>query len=67
VKPLICTCCSEPMTEEGHTHSCNPNVCASCFNILDEKQERNTPADSVVSLKKDVHATGVIVYARIRH
>jgi hypothetical protein len=67
IRPRICICSSEPMGEDSHAHSRNPNVCAICFNLLDETQGSNTPHNSVVSRKEDVHATGVTIYATIRH
>ena len=35
MKPRICRCCGEPMSEEGNTLSRNPNVCASCSSMAD--------------------------------
>src|SRR5262249_18353261 len=35
MNPRICICCGEPMAENNHGLSRNPNVCASCSSMAD--------------------------------
>ncbi|HWX20803.1 MAG TPA: hypothetical protein VN578_12970 [Candidatus Binatia bacterium] len=35
MKPRICICCGETMSERGNALSRNPNVCASCSSLAD--------------------------------
>lgn len=39
MKPRICICCREPMSEKGNALSRNPNVCASCSSLADGMEE----------------------------
>src|SRR5262252_2750692 len=39
VRPRICICCGEPMSEAGNSLSRNPNVCASCSSLADGMEE----------------------------
>jgi len=35
MNPRVCICCGEPMAENNHGLSRNPNVCASCSSMAD--------------------------------
>jgi hypothetical protein len=35
MRPRICICCGETMSETGNLLSRNPNVCASCSSLAD--------------------------------
>ena len=35
MKPRICICCGEEISEHGNTLSRNPNLCASCSSLAD--------------------------------
>ena len=35
MKPRICICCGEEISERGNTLSRNPNLCASCSSLAD--------------------------------
>ena len=35
MKPRICICCGEAISEHGNTLSRNPNLCASCSSLTD--------------------------------
>src|SRR5437867_1209808 len=43
MKPRICICCGEAMSEKGNALSRNPNVCASCSSLADGMDEPNAP------------------------
>lgn len=35
MKPRVCVCCGEPISEKGSALSRNPNMCASCSSLAD--------------------------------
>jgi len=35
MRPRICICCGEPMSETGNAFSRNPNMCSSCSSMAD--------------------------------
>ncbi len=35
MKPGVCVCCAELMSDRGGSLSGNPNICASCSSLLD--------------------------------
>lgn len=39
MKPRVCVCCGESMSERGGSLSRNPNVCASCSSLVDGAPE----------------------------
>jgi hypothetical protein len=43
MKPRICVCCGEPISEKGNALSRNPNMCASCSSLADGIEETDTP------------------------
>jgi hypothetical protein len=42
MKPRVCMCCGEPMTERSVALSRNPNVCASCSSLADGMEDFQT-------------------------
>ena len=47
MKPRICVCCGESMTEAGNALSRNPNICASCSSMADGMYEENLPPAAI--------------------
>ena len=45
MNPRVCICCGEPMAENNHGLSRNPNVCASCSSMADGIGETSTPPE----------------------
>jgi hypothetical protein len=43
MKPRVCVCCGEPISEKGDALSRNPNMCASCSSLADGIGEVDTP------------------------
>jgi hypothetical protein len=43
MKPRICVCCGEPISEKGNVLSRNPNLCASCSSLADGMGEAESP------------------------
>jgi hypothetical protein len=43
MKPRICRCCGEAMSEGTNALSRNPNVCASCSSLADGMGGSNLP------------------------
>ena len=43
MKPRVCICCGEPISEKGNALSRNPNLCASCSSLTDGMEELETP------------------------
>jgi hypothetical protein len=43
MKPRICVCCGEPISEKGNALSRNPNMCASCSSLTDGMEDSSTP------------------------
>ena len=43
MKPRVCICCGEPISEKGNALSRNPNLCASCSSLTDGMEESETP------------------------
>jgi hypothetical protein len=70
MRPRICICCAEPMTEDKHALSGNPNVCNSCLSLLEEpelgmprseKDYDGMPTNSVVTLQESLNADSVMI------
>jgi len=51
MRPRVCICCGERMSETGNAFSRNPNMCASCSSMADGM------ADEESSLEKDQELT----------
>ncbi len=45
MKPRICRCCGEPMSEGANALSRNPNVCASCSSMADGMDQSSLPSE----------------------
>ena len=43
MRPRICICCGEPITEHGNALSRNPNLCASCSSLTDGMDDSGPP------------------------
>ena len=43
MKPRICLCCGEPLSDTANALSRNPNVCASCSSLADGMDEPKAP------------------------
>jgi hypothetical protein len=52
MKPRICICCSEPLTEDKRAHICNPNVCSACFSLLAAMENGDAPTSTASNLKE---------------
>ena len=57
MKPRICRCCGEPMSEKGNGLPRNPNVCAACSSMEDGMGESNVP--ELADLESEQHPTPV--------
>ena len=55
MKPRICICCGEPMTESLASLSRNPNVCSSCSSLVDGMDEGSFSKDA---LNPQLHSFG---------
>ncbi len=43
MKPRVCVCCGEPISEKGNASSRNPNMSASCSSLADGLVEAERP------------------------
>jgi hypothetical protein len=43
MKPRVCVCCGEPISDKGNALSRNPSLCASCSSLADGMGEADTP------------------------
>jgi hypothetical protein len=55
MNPRICICCGEPMAENNHGMSRNPNVCASCSSMADGIGELLPKAEAIPSSRAESH------------
>ncbi len=48
MRPRVCICCGEAISERGNELSRNPNICASCSSLADgmDDSDSATPPDS---------------------
>ncbi len=61
MRPRVCVCCGELMSERGGALSRNPNICASCSSLLDgiDENDDKAPPEAITELQRQVQAPGL--------
>ena len=56
MRPRVCICCGELMSERGGSLSRNPNICESCSSLADGADEAAKPAKVLPGASHDSEA-----------
>src|SRR5262245_12692245 len=54
MRPRVCICCGEPMSERGGAFSRNPNMCASCSSMADGMGDETESGPPPIDAKEEI-------------